>query len=103
MYSISSSFGSNIGVPVHRKRLRIGAGIVDGRRVIQMPQIPPREALNDVQLFRVRMAGEVKPELVVKSHAVDHQGVAVPMPDGIAIPGRIRIGGVLVPFMKICR
>src|ERR1043165_4711643 len=48
----------------------------------------------------MRMPTEIEPEFVVESDGVDHQRVAIPGSDGIAIPGGIGIFHMGAPTDK---
>ena len=60
-----------------------------------VPQIGARVAFDGVQLFGVRVAQIVEPELVVEPDRIHHQRVLVPGADGVPVPGGIRIVGML--------
>ena len=95
-------------MPVHGKRPGVSSRIGDGGFDLQMTEIGAAETLDDVQLFGVRMAREIEPEFIVEADGIDHQGVAVPASDGIAVPGGIGIGRMLAADFsrsprKICR
>src|SRR5487761_740319 len=79
------------------ERPGVSSRIVDGDFVYQGPEIFSGIALDGMKLLGMRMAFEIEPELVVESHCVDYQRVAVPASDGVPVPGRVRIGGMLAP------
>ncbi len=79
-----------------RKRFRVRAGIVDGDFDGHVPEIGSRApALNRVELFRMRVAQIIRPELIVKSDRIDHQRIFIPVTDGVPVPGRVGIFGML--------
>src|SRR6266849_5934399 len=78
----------------HRKRSGVRAWIVDRHFVLQMSEVGARVAFDGVQLFRVRMAAEIEPELVVEADCVDHQCVALPATDGMSVPRGVGIVGM---------
>src|SRR5262245_47339556 len=53
------------GEYLRRPGLGVGAGIVDRRLILQGIHIRSREALGELELFRVRRATRVDPELLV--------------------------------------
>ena len=65
MYSNGSMPGVEQDVPARGPRLGIRSGIFDGRLVVQNQLIHAREALDDVELFGVRMSRRVDPASVV--------------------------------------
>src|SRR5215831_15181832 len=82
-------------MPIESEWPRISSRIFDGAFPLQMSHIRPPILFGHVELCGVRMAGEIEPEQFVEPHGVDHQGVAVPMPDRFAVPGGIGIFGML--------
>src|SRR6266516_650435 len=71
------------------------ARIVDGDFVDQGTEVFSSPALGGVQLLRVRVSAEIEPKFVVESDRIDYQRVAFPVSDGVPVPGRIDILGML--------
>src|ERR1700730_5449774 len=65
------------------ERLRVRDRIFDGEIDLQSIRGDTVQALGDVELIRMRMPGAIEPGLVVESHGVYHESVAVPTADGI--------------------
>src|ERR1700730_3887770 len=79
-------------VPWHRECTGVLNMNPDVQRLAAIDQL---EALHDVELGRVGRTEIVDISPVVKVYGVDHQRVTVfIMPDGFAVPRRLRIGGV---------
>ena len=68
-------------VPDHREGPRVRAWIVDGDLVVEMIEVRPAEALDDVQLLGVRMSCEIEPEAIVEAHLVHDERVPLPAAD----------------------
>src|SRR3954470_14777821 len=75
--------------------LGVGARVVDRDVLIQIPEAGARVALDGVKLLSMRVADEIEPELVVETNAIDNPGVALPFADGVSVPARIGIFGML--------
>ena len=95
MYSMSLRVGLEPRAARGGKRLGIRARIVDGDIDSHVPQIGAVVAFDGVELFRVWVAQIIEPELVVEAHRIHHQRVLVPRPDGVPVPGRVGIVGML--------
>src|SRR5207244_6844083 len=78
-----------------RKRPRIRDRIFDGEIDLQSVRGDAAQPLGDVEPIRMRMPGTIEPGLVVESHGVDHERVAIPMADGIAHISRREIWRML--------
>ena len=79
-------------VPWHRECTGILNANPDVQRLAAIDQL---EALHDVELSRMRRTEIIDIGPVVKAYGIDHQRVAVfIMPDGFAVPRRLRIGVV---------
>jgi hypothetical protein len=85
----------------HLERFLERAGVVVSDFHFQMPQVRPSESLRDVQLLGLRnvlgetTSGYAEPAEIVEANRVDHQRVAVPVPDGVSHPGRVELLGML--------
>src|SRR6266404_3690858 len=77
---------------------RISTRIVDCDFVHQCPKIFTSVTFDGVKLLSMRMAAKIEPELVVKPYGIDHQRVALPVPDGVPVPGWVGILRVLAPI-----
>src|SRR5579872_4927390 len=73
------------------ERLGIHLGVVESHFDIQVSEVPAMEALDHPQRFAVRMPGRVERRFVIETRAFDDERIALPMPDGVAQPGRERI------------
>src|SRR6266481_1888693 len=79
-------------IPWHRECTGVLNVNPDVQRLAAIDQL---EALHDVELGRVGRTEIVDIGPVVKAYGVDHQRVTVfIMPDGFAVPRRLRTGGV---------
>src|SRR5207253_6481866 len=76
-----------INVECNRPRLRVSAGIVDGRLVVERHQIGTRKAFDHMKLFRMWITVAIDPGSFIESHHVDHKSIALPMTDRMAGPG----------------
>src|SRR5213075_4433 len=63
-----------------------GFRIFDDHFVVDVTEIGPREPLNQVELFAVRMTDRVEAGLAVEIHRVDDERVAFPVADRVAEP-----------------
>src|SRR4030095_8445301 len=77
-----------------RPWLGVGAGIVDGHLILKGINSRTSESLGEFELFRVRRAARVEPELLVQADCLDHKRVAFPMTDRMAVVGRIEVRGM---------
>src|SRR5215472_15724362 len=41
------------------------------------------------------MAGKIEPEQIVEANRIDHKRIALPVADGVAVPGGVRVFGML--------
>src|SRR5262245_59049305 len=84
-------------VSMREPRFCISARIVDRHIDFELRLVRPLEALDEMELLRVRVAHLIEPRLVVKSDRVDHKRVAVfVVADRMAPPLRIGIIGMLL-------
>src|SRR4029079_5876907 len=70
---------------------RITTRIINCRLVAQLVVIRTREFFDEMQLARVRYTLTREPEAFVEAHRVDHEGVAFPLADAVAVPRRLEI------------
>src|SRR5439155_1391708 len=78
------------------ERLRVIHRILDRHRVHERPHIRARPSLDRVELFAVRRAFAVEPELVVEANRVDDERVLVfPAADRMTEPGWIELRRML--------
>src|SRR5438552_4805563 len=77
------------------KRLRVVRRIGDRRLHHERAEVRARVTLHRVQLLAVRVAAEIEPELVIEPDGVDDERLTLVVADRVAVPGRIRIVGVL--------
>src|SRR5205814_5084514 len=80
---------------VRNPGLGIGTRIIYGDLNVQVAEIAPMIALDHVELAGVGMPRHVEPEFVVESDGVYYQRVALPMADGVSVPQRLEVLGVL--------
>src|SRR5688500_14428929 len=80
---------------LHGEWFRIRSRILDRGRDLELAEPRARVALDGSQLRRVWMAGEVEPEKLVEPDRLDHERVALPMPDRVAVPRHFEVVGVL--------
>jgi len=63
-------------------------------------EVIPTEALGDAQVLGMRVSGFVEPAKIVEPRALHNERIVLPMPDRIAVPGRVWILGKLAPIQK---
>src|SRR5690606_36499833 len=68
-----------------RPRRRVGTRVVDRDLVIDERGVDACEALDDVELLRMRQAASIHPEAFVEADAVDDEGAALPPADRVAV------------------
>src|SRR5439155_22394924 len=85
---------------VHGERTGISAGIGDDGFVIEMVKIRSSISFDGMQLLGVGVTGEIEPELVIKSNAINNKRVAIPFSDGVPEPSRIGVGGMRASVQK---
>src|SRR5579875_1275871 len=61
-----------------------GFGIFDGDIDFEMAEIGAVVALGEVHVFAVRPTGGIEPGFVVETDGIDHEGIAIPLADGLA-------------------
>lgn len=71
--------------------LGIKLRIFEGDCPLDVVFINPLEALGQMQLIAVLMAGRIDPGAVIQPDRIDHQGAAFPVSDGVAKPRRVEI------------
>src|SRR5438034_9993579 len=74
-------------IPSHGPLLRICAGIVDCRFVVQRTFVRTREPFGDMHLVRVGVSVVIEPRPFVEAHHIDNEGIAFPITNGVAEPG----------------
>jgi len=90
--------GSKVPNAVDGPGLRERSRILDGDVHLEVREIRPAVALDQMQLLRVRV--DVEPAFVVHSHRIDHERVSLPAADGVAHPGWVQILRVAAAVQK---
>src|SRR5579863_9534710 len=82
-------FGVGEKFKLQRKRpgSGVGLGIVNRDFDVHVTEIAAAKAFDGVKRLGMRTAAVIDPALVVETARVDHEPVAIPLPDGIAEPG----------------
>src|SRR5689334_18751865 len=80
---------------LHGEGLRIRAGVGDSGLDLELAELGARIALDGLELFRVRMAHKIEPEKIVEPDRLDHQRVALPVTDRVAVPRGLFVVGML--------
>src|SRR5262249_6050439 len=83
--------GSEHRLLFDRPWLDVRPWIVNNDFFLQVPEIHPAKALNHVQPLSSGESAERGPNLAVEADCINHESVSLPLPDGMAHPGRIRI------------
>src|SRR6516164_6944405 len=83
---------------LHRDRPEVHFGVVNGHLEVDMAKIAAVKALLNPQSFAPGMSETVQAPLVIESRGVYDQRIAFPMPNGIAQPRRLGIGGKFSPI-----
>src|SRR5690606_15900947 len=78
-------------IPRRGPRPGVGSWVVDRDLVPQGADVRPRDALDQVQPFRVRITFPMHPEPLVEADRVDDERVAVPMTDRMPEVARVDI------------
>ena len=91
MYWINSPSTSNSCGCTYRICVRIGLRIVDHDFDIHVAEVTAPEPFRQSHRLAVRMAAAIEPGLVVESHGLDDEDVAVPFADRVTQPARFRI------------
>src|SRR5437870_5582243 len=71
--------------------LRAGKVTAQREEVLQVAQVGTPQAVDHVELRRMRVQFLIQPYAVVERHPIHHQSVAVPLAGVVPVPGRIRI------------
>src|SRR5204863_1733932 len=69
------------------KRLGVGLRIVDCDLDLQVSEVHPSEPLRQLGGIRQRVASSIQPLPVSKACCLHDQGVALPLPDRVTVPG----------------
>jgi hypothetical protein len=75
----------------HRESVLVRLGIVDCDLDIHMTEIPSVKTLCDVHRIAIRVAGHIKPPLILETDGIHDQHATFPSSGGIAKRGRLRI------------
>src|SRR5262249_60071761 len=85
--------GQQIERQVHRPGHRESLDVVECDLQVQVTEVAAPKSFRRPQCVAVRQTAVVHPRLIVESHRVDDEYVAIPATDGVAKPRGLRILG----------
>src|ERR1700730_4957829 len=76
-------------------RLRVGPGVLDGSVDCHRVMVYATHALDNVEIFAVRMAVVIEPSFIVESDRINDEGISLPLANRITPPRGRQILGML--------